>query len=160
MSTETQKDYCTQNNGDCETCSLVNYGRDCRNNPINPTTDTTGQLIMAYTGPCMTEIIIALDSGQYPGTKPELNVRQLEILDRHKKTSGPTIKQVTNKAGYGCGWGETSKLYPITSAQANQIRVELSQTDEKTTEPVKMPAIDNMICPNCGTVCYGDCQAN
>lgn len=25
------KSYCTQNNGDCETCSLVNYGRDCHN---------------------------------------------------------------------------------------------------------------------------------
>ena len=24
-------DYCTQNGGDCRTCSLVNYGRDCRN---------------------------------------------------------------------------------------------------------------------------------
>jgi len=29
-----KKDYCTQNNGDCYTCSLVNYGRDCRNNPL------------------------------------------------------------------------------------------------------------------------------
>jgi hypothetical protein len=28
------KDYCTQNDGDCSTCSLVNYGRDCMNNPI------------------------------------------------------------------------------------------------------------------------------
>lgn len=28
------KDYCTQNDGDCETCSLVNYGRDCMNEPI------------------------------------------------------------------------------------------------------------------------------
>lgn len=28
------KSYCTQNSGDCETCSLVNYGRDCRNNPL------------------------------------------------------------------------------------------------------------------------------
>lgn len=27
-------DYCTQNGGDCETCSLVNYGRDCQNNPV------------------------------------------------------------------------------------------------------------------------------
>jgi hypothetical protein len=27
-------EYCTQNNSDCETCSLVNYGRDCRNNPV------------------------------------------------------------------------------------------------------------------------------
>jgi len=26
--------YCSQNNGECETCSLVNYGRDCHNNPI------------------------------------------------------------------------------------------------------------------------------
>ena len=27
-------EYCTQNNGDCPTCSLVNYGRDCMNNPM------------------------------------------------------------------------------------------------------------------------------
>jgi hypothetical protein len=30
-----KKDYCTQNDGDCLTCSLVNYGRDCRNNPVD-----------------------------------------------------------------------------------------------------------------------------
>lgn len=29
-----KKDYCTQNNGDCATCSLTNYGLDCQNNPI------------------------------------------------------------------------------------------------------------------------------
>lgn len=28
------KEYCIQNNGDCTTCSLVNYNRDCQNNPI------------------------------------------------------------------------------------------------------------------------------
>lgn len=28
-----KKSYCTQNDGDCSTCSLVNYGRDCQNNP-------------------------------------------------------------------------------------------------------------------------------
>jgi hypothetical protein len=27
--------YCTQNNGNCATCSLVSYGRDCHNNPVN-----------------------------------------------------------------------------------------------------------------------------
>jgi len=27
-------DYCTQNDGDCVTCSLVSYGRDCMNNSI------------------------------------------------------------------------------------------------------------------------------
>lgn len=26
--------YCTQNDGDCYTCSLVNYGLDCHNNPL------------------------------------------------------------------------------------------------------------------------------
>ena len=26
--------YCSQNGGDCSTCSLVNYGRDCMNNPV------------------------------------------------------------------------------------------------------------------------------
>jgi len=29
-----KKDYCTQNNSKCETCSLVSYGKDCQNNPI------------------------------------------------------------------------------------------------------------------------------
>jgi len=29
------KVYCVQNAGDCETCSLVNYGRDCSCNPID-----------------------------------------------------------------------------------------------------------------------------
>lgn len=28
------KEYCTQNNGNCKTCSFVNYGRDCQNNKI------------------------------------------------------------------------------------------------------------------------------
>lgn len=27
--------YCTQNNGNCAACSLVSYGRDCHNNPID-----------------------------------------------------------------------------------------------------------------------------
>ena len=30
--------YCTQNEGACESCALVNYGRDCRNNPLKLTT--------------------------------------------------------------------------------------------------------------------------
>lgn len=28
------KAYCTQNDGDCSTCSLVNYGHDCQNNKV------------------------------------------------------------------------------------------------------------------------------
>ena len=34
---DTIKSYCTQNEGDCSTCSLVNYGRDCRNQTIEGT---------------------------------------------------------------------------------------------------------------------------
>jgi putative transposon-encoded protein len=30
-----EKCYCTQNEGDCKTCSRVNYGKDCKNNPID-----------------------------------------------------------------------------------------------------------------------------
>jgi len=29
------KDYCTQNEGDCSTCSLVSYNKDCQNNPVH-----------------------------------------------------------------------------------------------------------------------------
>ncbi len=28
-------DYCTQNSGNCITCSLVNYKKDCRNVPLS-----------------------------------------------------------------------------------------------------------------------------
>ena len=31
--------YCSQNHGECETCSLVNYGLDCHNNPVAIITD-------------------------------------------------------------------------------------------------------------------------
>lgn len=27
--------YCAQNNGDCSSCSLVNYGQDCHNNIVD-----------------------------------------------------------------------------------------------------------------------------
>ena len=29
------KPWCTQNNGDCSSCSLVNYERDCLNVPVD-----------------------------------------------------------------------------------------------------------------------------
>ena len=32
---EKMQSYCTQNEGDCGTCSLSNYGRDCQNNTID-----------------------------------------------------------------------------------------------------------------------------
>lgn len=32
--------YCTQNGGDCFTCSLVSYRKDCQNNPLPPLVGT------------------------------------------------------------------------------------------------------------------------
>ena len=46
--------YCTQNGGDCDTCSLVNYGRDCHNAPV------AGDDII----PIPTEGIAGLNRGQ------------------------------------------------------------------------------------------------
>ena len=31
-----RQEYCTQNAGNCATCSLLNYGRDCQNNSYCP----------------------------------------------------------------------------------------------------------------------------
>lgn len=41
-----QAGYCTQNNGDCPSCALVNYGRDCANNKLH----YLGTLANAITG--------------------------------------------------------------------------------------------------------------
>jgi hypothetical protein len=38
-------EYCTQNNGDCPSCSLVNYGRDCANNRIAYTLGELAQVL-------------------------------------------------------------------------------------------------------------------
>ena len=41
------KNYRTQNNGEFESCSLVNYGRDCMKNPI-PREPTTKNLYRVW----------------------------------------------------------------------------------------------------------------
>ncbi len=35
---QAKEDYCTQNSGDCDSCSLVSYGRDCQNHPVRQLT--------------------------------------------------------------------------------------------------------------------------
>lgn len=51
------KTYCTQNNGYCSTCSLVNYGRDCRNNPIDNESDDLYWITTEYISECCGELI-------------------------------------------------------------------------------------------------------
>ena len=45
------KSYCTQNDGDCQTCSLGNYDRDCQDQPITKAegtgTDTPAEEVRA-----------------------------------------------------------------------------------------------------------------
>lgn len=43
-------EYCTQNGGDCPSCSLVNYGRDCANNPLYGRWFTLGELAKRIAG--------------------------------------------------------------------------------------------------------------
>lgn len=38
------KEYCVQNDNRCESCSLVNYGLDCMNNPVNTDIEVTLKL--------------------------------------------------------------------------------------------------------------------
>jgi hypothetical protein len=60
-----RKSYCTQNNGTCSTCSLVNYGMDCSNNPIgnnHPRGTRSSRMMAAYTGhhgPVTVEAVLA-----------------------------------------------------------------------------------------------------
>ena len=47
-----KSEYCTQNEGNCEICSLVNYGRDCQNNSIKERNDSAKlkQSLEQFTG--------------------------------------------------------------------------------------------------------------
>ena len=55
---KTKKPYCVQN-GDCETCSLVNYGRDCRNIPIENADDEPVTIAVLTQGRFQSEMIKA-----------------------------------------------------------------------------------------------------
>ena len=40
--------YCSQNNRNCNTCSLVNYGHDCHNNPMKSRCQECGAVEAIY----------------------------------------------------------------------------------------------------------------
>lgn len=98
-------------------------------------TNTTGQLIMAKAGPGLTKVIIARDMGPRSDYQPELNVRQLKILHTLSQYhSGPVVKSIIARDGYGCGKSETSKLYPITEDEVDAIVLELTPPDDEPAE--------------------------
>lgn len=71
------KAYCTQNNGDCETCSLVNYGRDCRN--VSLAASTLGKLGRSKNTEAQKNA--SRDNGKLGG-RPKKDMRTITDLDK------------------------------------------------------------------------------
>lgn len=51
--------YCTQQNGDCQDCSLVNYGRDCKNNPV------ASNIVDGYCPACNRPVIYCIHTANH-----------------------------------------------------------------------------------------------
>ena len=52
-----KKKYCSQNNGECGTCSLVNYSRDCRNVALPTIDDDLYWVATQYISECCDALI-------------------------------------------------------------------------------------------------------
>lgn len=77
-----KKEYCTQNNGNCQSCSLVNYGLDCRNNPVKPIRKNTPnqRMMEAYGGFTGPQTLKAINE-QIPGElKKRLTYREFGLV--------------------------------------------------------------------------------
>ena len=114
----------------------------------------TNNLVLAFTGPYMTDVIIALDLGPYGGTRPDLDVRRLDIKYTGRAASHTATEIAASRAGYGCGWGSTSKLWPISADESVKIIAEIESAAAKADEH---PLDWKGICPRCSTYCEGDC---
>ena len=67
------KNYCTQNEGDCKTCSLTNYNRDCCNNPLTEDEKESKE-----------------ENGNPPGRAKKEAVMQIEV--EYEKTDSGKIR--------------------------------------------------------------------
>lgn len=77
------KSYCTQNNGDCSTCSLVNYGLDCANMPLKSPRHTgtrESRMLAAYTGHHGPVTIAAVLEQIPAGLQKQLTGKQLGMV--------------------------------------------------------------------------------
>ena len=82
-----KKTYCTQNNGDCETCSLVNYGLDCQNNPVQMPRRTGYSAFERYA--------ISQEIHNGPRTLEALN----DLYQQHKGSRWATIVELFKVRG-------------------------------------------------------------
>jgi rubrerythrin len=78
------KEYCTQNNGDCTTCGLVNYGLDCGNNPVQEGVKKTAtkheRMMAVYNGFKGTNTVNAVLEQIPDELKDQLTGRQLGLV--------------------------------------------------------------------------------
>jgi len=118
----------------------------------------TNNLVLAFTGPYMTDVIIALDLGPYGGTRPGLDVRRLDIKYTGRAVWSPTALAIAaSRAGYGCGWGSSSKLWPISADESAKIIAEIEAASSAAAKADEHPLDWKGICPRCSTYCEGDC---
>ena len=121
---------------------------------------TTGTRVMYLDG---IEVCIGTDGGHYDGTIPEYNIRKLTDIVTLNNLSWrtPLVASIMNAEGYGSGYSDTSKLYPITAEQ----EAELMAIDQAVNAGRKAASTESVtrrpdeLCPKCGTYCYGDCEA-
>jgi len=75
---------------------------------------------------------------------------------------------ISDKAGYGCGWGDTGKLYPVTQADIDRMvdahnRRQADRDKREAAELAEEIAITEARrrhpgwCDKCGSYCYRDC---
>ena len=81
------------------------------------TNDTQAHVLVA-TGAFLGRILIAADNGPYPGCRPELDVRRIGEVAAltHLRLASPAVAAIMARDnGYGCCWGESSRLYPLSA---------------------------------------------
>lgn len=97
---------------------------------------STGQLVMHHAD-MGTRIVIARDLGAYPGTRAELNVRKLEEVETIALSiTHPAVQALYDRGGlYGCGWGDTGVLCPVSTEDVAALRRAVPKTELSATTP-------------------------
>lgn len=122
-----KKAYCTQNNGDCQTCSLVNYGLDCANNPIavkRPTGNKWTRAMEHYNGhkgPATIAHVERNIESAYPGAYAELTGIQYGKLMSVANTSyqdGKTSQEIDT-------WAYDGELDWLAGIRGTDIAIEV-----------------------------------
>lgn len=139
--------------------------------------DMTGKHVMQVSR-SGTQVEIGVDEGPNTRLRPEVQARWFKVLMRLDNLSirSPAVRKVTGGKGspnaYGSGGGNSNGLFPLSATQERQLiaadRKEAEKRAEKERQRLEKEKrirassghFRANVCPHCGTVCYGDCQAN